>query len=70
MVEELYEYHIDQVTDHLWIIYKVDHHVKEPIAKYKVTLSHGHYSCDCPASKYCKHIDQIKEMLNPKKSLF
>jgi hypothetical protein len=70
MVGELNEYFIRDFKKNHWIIYKVDHHCKAPIATYNVTLSYGHYHCDCPAPKFCKHIDQVKQLLNPRKDLF
>jgi hypothetical protein len=61
-----YEYHINQVNDSYWIIYKTDHHCKEPVSTYNITKVRGIYHCDCPAPKYCKHMDMVK----PKKDLF
>lgn len=71
MMEE-YEYFVKTISDNLWIIYKVDHHGKEPSNKYTVLKSRQYYHCDCPASAHCKHIDMVKELTDPKprKELF
>jgi hypothetical protein len=68
--EAEFDYFIQQINSNCWKIYKVDGHYKVPSATYTVMLHRGVYQCDCPAPKYCKHIDQVKQLLNPRKDLF
>jgi hypothetical protein len=58
-----YDYFHLKVKENHWVIFKVDtYHNKCHSAVYNITKERGNYFCDCPAPKYCKHIDQIKNL--------